>query len=77
MKSNNRHQRFQEGDQVFDGFCHRPYDESIDGWRNEIIPESQYPSLAIAQDILAMHQEINELRIANWRLRTQLSIYEK
>lgn len=54
---------------VFDGFCHRPYDEEFDGWMLEQPEEYEYPSIQMARDILMMFQEIQVLRRENWQLK--------
>jgi len=55
---------------VYDGFCHRPYNEETDGWIMEQPKESEYPIVSMARDIISMYNEICELRRENWRLRT-------
>ena len=62
---------------VFDGFCHRSYDEDIDGWMEDQLDESSVPSLQIAKDIISLYSEVNELRRENWNLTKRLESWEK
>jgi len=62
---------------VDDGYCQRPFDEERDGWLDEQLPEHVVPSLQIAKDIIALYQEVNELRRENWQLKKQSELYEK
>jgi hypothetical protein len=57
---------------VFDGFCHRPYNEDTDGWRTELLSESDVPSVQMAKDILMLFGEVNALRKENWQLSKRL-----
>lgn len=58
---------------VFDGFMHRPYDESIDGWMREVPDVSEYPSVQAAQDTLALFERVQRLTRENWELRQALN----
>lgn len=62
---------------VFDGFMHRPYQENLDGWRMEQPEVKDFPAVAHAQDVLAMYDEICELRRDNWRLRQTEKAYHR
>lgn len=61
-----RRQPMKEGDYLFDGFCHRGFNPDIDGWRNELPDEADYPPVAMAHDVLAMFQELCALRRELW-----------
>lgn len=63
--------------QVFDGFCHRPYNEDTNGWIMEQPHKSEYPVVKMAQDVLSMFQEIKVLREENWRLRKDVDYYKQ
>lgn len=67
---------FSEGDSLFDGVCHRPYNPDIDGWLNEQPESEEYPSVQMAQDILLMFDEIKRLRKENWELRKERNNYK-
>lgn len=60
-------------DSVFDGFCHRPFMEELDGWRNEMPTVAHYPSVVAARDTLAMFEEICALREEVWRLKREVA----
>jgi len=60
---------------VFDGFCHRPYDENSDGWLMEQPNKNEYPEVSMAKGIISMYKEICELRRENWTLRKRLKSY--
>ena len=62
-----------EQDYIFDGFCHRPYDEKLDGWRNTQIGFDEFPILDMAQQIIEMGREINRLRRLVWEHEHGLS----
>lgn len=55
---------------IFDGFCERPYREDFDGWMMEQKEESRV--VRLAREIIDQHEEINELRRENWKLRQRL-----
>lgn len=57
---------------IFDGFCHRPFDPAIDGWRDEMPDPKAYPSLKVASDMLEMFEELQRLTKENWTLRQQV-----
>lgn len=59
-----------EKDYLFDGFCHRPYNENLDGWRNLMIT-NEYPVVDFAHQVIEMAQEINLLRRKVWELETK------
>lgn len=54
-----------EKDSVFDGMCHRPYLEELDGWRNRIPKTHNYPSVVAAQDTISL---FNDLKAAVYRI---------
>lgn len=59
------------GNYLFDGFCHREYDEKIDGWMNEQKLETR--AVMLAREIIDQHAEINKLRRENWKLRKDIN----
>lgn len=59
----------QKPNSVYDGFCHRPFNEEYDGWMLEQPEINEYPAVLIAKDILAMYNEIKALRKEVWHLR--------
>lgn len=56
------------GTYVFDGYCHRPFEEQLDGWRRTQIAPGEYTVVDIANQIVDMAMEINRLRRENWEL---------
>lgn len=62
---------------IDDGFVQRPYREDLDGWMEDQLDEREVPSLQMAKDILALYDEVNELRRENWRLRRQQDNFDK
>lgn len=62
---------------VFDGFCQRPYDESMDGWLKTQETGSNNPAVVLAEEILNMNHEINSLRRENWGLKKIEERYNK
>ena len=62
---------------IFDGFCHRPFNEETDGWILEQPDSLEYPALQIGQEIIAMYKEIKSLRRENWHLRKENELYKK
>ena len=65
--------RFDEFEQtdVFDGFCHRQWNESLDGWRRSQIQPGEFPVLEMAHQIIDMAAEINRLRRQVWELQQE------
>ena len=66
----NGNQLLYKKDYIFDGFCHRPYNENLDGWRNLMIT-NEYPVVDFAHQVIEMAQEINLLRRKVWELETK------
>lgn len=60
---------------VFDGFMHRPYDEDRDGYMKQLPNSSDYPSVQMAYDIVALFEENKALIKENWHLKKRLEIY--
>jgi len=63
-----------ETNYLFDGFAHRRFEPSIDGWRNTQIQRGEFNAVEMAQSILSMADEINRLRRENWELRRDLKM---
>lgn len=61
-----------EQDYLFDGFAHRPFNPSIDGWMNAQTSERTYPVVDMARQVLEMMGRIQELERENWRLKRDL-----
>ena len=59
-------------DSIFDGFCHRPFNERSDGWMNEMPEVRNYPAVEQAQSVLDMWAEMRALRKENWELRQKV-----
>ena len=60
-------QRLTNSDYVFDGFMHRPFDDNLDGWRNEMLDPPEV--VEMARQVLDLYSEVNRLRRENWELR--------
>lgn len=54
---------------VFDGFCHRQFNESLDGWRRTQIRPGDFSAVDLAFQIIEMADEINRLRREIWELK--------
>jgi hypothetical protein len=68
--------KYKDGDYIFDGFMHRPYDESLDGWRNEVISSSEYLCLEVAESTLDLKARYNALVKEHWALQKELKHYK-
>lgn len=62
---------------VFDGFCHRPFKEEMDGWVEEQLTPVEVPSVQVARDILALYNECNALRRELWQAKQELKLWRK
>ena len=60
-------QRLTNSDYVFDGFMRRPFDDNLDGWRNEMLDPPEV--VEMARQVLNLYNEVNRLRRENWELR--------
>lgn len=68
--------RFKEGDYLFDGFAHRSFNESIDGWRNALPDPRDYPAVRQAQAVLDLFEELGAARIRIWELEKEVALYK-
>lgn len=68
-------ERFKEGDYLFDGFAHRSYNESIDGWRNALPDPAAYACVRNANDILDLFEELSAARRRIWELEKEVALY--
>lgn len=68
--------QYEKGDYLFDGFCHRSFDESIDGWRNALPDPTLYPSVQHAQDVLAMFDELSAAKRRIWELEKEVALFK-
>lgn len=69
--------RLKEGDHLFDGFAHRPFDPNFDGWMNELPDPEDFPSVRMAEDILRLYERVARLTRENWDLKQRLARWEK
>jgi hypothetical protein len=60
-------QRLDDNNYIFDGFMHRPFNDDLDGWRNEMLDPPEV--VEMARQILDLYNEVNRLRRENWELR--------
>ena len=61
-----------ESDSIFDGFMHRNFNPEIDGWRNEMPDDKDYPSVRNALDTIAMFEELRAAKRRIWDLEKKL-----
>ena len=64
--------QIKEGEHIFDGFMHRPFNGDTDGWLNELPSEQDYLAVEVAQSVLGLFREVKSLRRENWELRQRL-----
>lgn len=69
-------ERFKQGDYLFDGFAHRAFVESIDGWRNAIPDPNLYPAVRQANAVLDLFEELSEARRRIWELEKEVACYK-
>ena len=65
-----------EQDSIFDGFCHRNFNEAMDGWRNELPDINDYPSVLAARDTLQLFEELKTAKRDMWALKRDLDFYK-
>lgn len=56
--------------QIFNGFCYRPYDEKKDGWMKRVTDISDYPSL---QDGMKMFDDLQFYQKRVWELEQKVA----
>jgi hypothetical protein len=56
---------------VFDGFCHRPFDEGMDGWMRNMPKEIDYPSVQAARETLHLFDELKAAKYRIWELEKE------
>lgn len=57
--------------QFFDGFCYRPFNPDIDGWRDEISKSEDYECVRQAQSVLDLFDDLRATQKENWKLRKE------
>lgn len=55
--------------QVFNGFCYRPYDEKKDGWMERVADISDYPAL---QEGMRMFDDLQFYQKRVWELEQKV-----
>lgn len=65
-----------ERDYIFDGFAHRNFDPSIDGWRNELPDVNDYPSVLNARDTIDMFEDLLYAKRRIWELEQELNMWK-
>lgn len=63
-----------EGDYVFSGMMHRPYQENLDGWRNAIPSLEKYECVKNATSVLDLFQDLVEARRRIWELEREVKL---
>jgi hypothetical protein len=63
--------KYKEGDYLFDGFAHRPYNESMDGWRNALPDPHDYPAVRQANAVLDLFEDLADARRRIWELEKE------
>lgn len=69
--------KYDNNDNIFDGFMHRPFREESDGWMNEMPYIEEYPEVVAAKGIIAMFEEIRSLRKELWSVRQERDMYKE
>ncbi len=62
---------------VFDGFCHRDYNEDIDGWQDEISKGDDFFCVQQADSVIEMFHKLRAVQKENWKLRRDLARAEE
>jgi len=65
-------QKYTDKDYVFDGFCHRPFNPTTDGWMNELGDEESSMAVMMAREILDLHNKLRAARKTIWSLEQDL-----
>ena len=78
-KSNDQERlpRFSKGDYLFDGFAHRGYDETLDGWRNVTPEPSDYACVRQAEDVVRLFDDLSRARVRIWELEKELKLWKR
>ncbi len=66
-----------ENDYIFDGFCHRPFNKDIDGWRNGMPKVEDYPSVKMAENVIDLFNELAAAKKELWDTKRQLAMWVK
>lgn len=66
--------RYEEGDYLFDGFAHRSYNESMDGWRNALADPDSYDCVKQANSVLDLFEDLQIARRRIWELEREVAI---
>lgn len=69
-------QQLTERDHIFDGFEHRNFEPSIDGWRNRLPDVADYPSVRNAMDTIAMFEELRAAQRRIWELEQEVKMWK-
>lgn len=69
-------ERFKEGDYLFDGFAHRSYDESMDGWRNRMPDPNAYLCTRHANSVLDLFEDLAVAHRRIWELEKECAQYK-
>lgn len=56
---------------VFDGFCHRPFSEALDGWRDALSPAADFPCVAQAHATLDLFNALRTAEKRVWQLERE------
>ena len=64
-------------DHLFDGFCHRPYDEGLDGHLRTTPKEGDYPVVMAALDTLRLFDELKAAKYKIWELEKENAMMKK
>jgi hypothetical protein len=63
-----------EHDHIFDGFAHRNFNPSTDGWRNALPDMADYQSVKNARDVLCLFDELCAAKQKIWELEQQVKM---
>ena len=56
---------------LFDGFCHRSYNEELDGHMKTMPRGVDYPAVQAARDVLDLFDELRAAKRRIWELETE------
>ena len=61
---------------LFDGFAHRNFAPTIDGWRNEMPDASGYSCVQVASDTLALYDDLCAAKRRIWELEQEVKMWK-
>lgn len=65
-----------KNDYIFDGFAHRGFDPTTDGWMNRIPNVEDFLSVRVATDILTLFDHLCDAKRKIWHLEQELALWK-